>query len=148
MRNQNWYWQRVWFRTIIIIWLFANDISFLFSNASPYTIESFSYQRTSFNAFFFFYSQVARKQYADTLKSYSVQCIIQTLNQFNHHWHYFFIFKYTSISNSCSELIAITYRLPSLDLLERSLIWNLYRLKENKRNSSTEGNELKSFTEK
>ena len=53
--------------------------------SSHSTIESFSDPITSFNTFFFFCSQETRKHYADTLKSYSVQCMIQTLNQSNHH---------------------------------------------------------------
>ena len=53
--------------------------------SSHSTIESFSDPITSFNTFFFFCSQETRKHYADTLKSFSVQCIVQTLNQSNHH---------------------------------------------------------------
>ena len=87
-----WYWEQVWFWTIIIIWLLMKDSSFLFVMSSHSTIESFSDPITSFNTFFFFCSQETRKHYADTLKSFSVQCIVQTLNQSNHHWHYFFIF--------------------------------------------------------
>ena len=64
-------------------------IIILFVMSSHSTIESLSNPIASFNAFFFFYSKVARKQYADTLKSFSVQCMIQILNQSNHHRYYF-----------------------------------------------------------